>query len=211
MIPLSLSGNRLPEDGEWRRAAFSPNLIPFRESVTGLMHGSVTTAVLSEDVWSSFKKLHEASHIYFDISLLNGDLHPQIHVLDTTRIQRDLEMLDLRASLLESDLEERVAFELGIPILSAPLVSDPIWVDVPPLFEDLPSFSILKSSAKLAQLLKGIGRLRFRLISALVACASLSSRVKTVFLAEERFFEYHGTGRPPDSTQVLRMGLVPVS
>ena len=35
------------------------------------------------------------------------------------------------------------------------------------------------------------------------------SKAGSTFLAEERFFKYHGTGRPPKINQVLSVDLVP--
>jgi hypothetical protein len=56
--------------------------------------------------------------------------------------------------------------------------------------------------------LKFLAKIRTLLINIMVRLAELASG-KTTFLSEERFFEFHGTGRPPKFQQVLSMDLVP--
>ena len=65
------------------------------------------------------------------------------------------------------------------------------------------------STSEILKILGSLNKIRAQLIGVLLQCASLSSSIKSIFLAEEQFFEYNGTGRPPTSEKVLSMDLVP--
>jgi hypothetical protein len=60
-----------------------------------------------------------------------------------------------------------------------------------------------------ADKLRFLVRLRTLLLNILLLRVKLTSNSRSIFLSEERFFEYHGTGRPPKSNQVLSVDLVP--
>jgi hypothetical protein len=127
-------------------------------------------------------------------------------LVDRKELEFDLNSIDLQIAKF------RTLHELALlPIASGCFVNC-----FPPIDPDcfswprLPAWQIVSCvSQAILQILNDLASLRAQLVRVLLNCAALSSSVSIV-VEEERFFEYNGTGRPPNSHLVLGMDLVPV-
>jgi hypothetical protein len=120
-------------------------------------------------------------------------------------IEFAIAILDLRVAQYTSRLESYTFYDCTQDAYTTVLFTPPTK-----LFDSPFSSSIVSLCCEdILEILRGLGRLRTQLVDVLLQWVSLSSFIKSIFLAEQSFFEYNGNGRPPTPERVLRMDLVP--